>query len=230
MRRKLISFLTIAIMLTALLAISPAVDPVEAAAKAPPATGKWKNILNKYRYNKKVNHLVFVRYSGRNNTTLTLYRKGKDNIWYQVLHCKAYVGQNGIDKVKEGDRKTPTGTFSLETPFGIQKNPGSKMKYTKVNSNHYWCGDKKNYNKMINIKTVPHKCRGEHLINYTKQYAYAMNIGYNKAGKYKKGSAIFLHCYGYNNYTLGCVAVSKSNMKKIIQTCSPGTRICIYRK
>ena len=230
MKKRIISFVTIAIMLCTVFAVVPAMEPAEAAAKAPPAKGKWKTILNKYRNNKNVKELVFVRYNGRNNTTLTLYKRGKDKKWYQVLHCKAYVGQNGINKVKEGDRKTPTGTFSLETPFGILKNPGSKMRYTKVTSNHYWCGDRSHYNKMINIKRTPHRCRGEHLIRYTKQYAYAMNIGYNKAGKYGKGSAIFLHCFGYNNYTLGCVAVSKGNMKKIIQTCEPGTKICIYKK
>ena len=230
MKKRIISFLTIAVMLAASFAVIPSIDRAEAAAKAPQATGKWKTILNKYRNNKNVKELVLVRYNGRNNTTLTLYKKGKDKKWYQVLHCKAYVGQNGINKTREGDKKTPTGDFSLSTPFGIQKSPGSKMKYTKINKDHYWCGDKIKYNKLINIKQVRHKCRGEHLIRYTKQYAYAMNIGYNAAGTYKKGSAIFLHCFGYNNYTLGCVAVSKDNMKKIIQTCEAGTRICIYKK
>ena len=230
MKRKLISFLTIAVMFTSLLAILPAVDTAEAAAKAPQAKGKWKKLLNKYRNNENVNELVFVRYNGRNGTTLTLYHKGKDKKWYQQLHCKAYVGQNGINKKKEGDRKTPTGTFSLEQPFGILKNPGSKMKYIKVNKHLYWCGDKKHYNKMIDVRKRPHRCRGEHLINYTKQYAYAMNIGYNKKGTYGKGSAIFLHCFGYSNYTLGCVAVSKENMKTLLKKCGKGTKICIYKK
>ena len=230
MKKKFISFITIAVMLCSLFAILPAMDTAEAAAKAPPATGKWKRMLNKYRNNKSVSKLVFVRYNGRNGTTLTIYRKGKDRKWYQELHCKAYVGQNGLDKKREGDRRTPTGTFDLEKPFGVLKNPGSKMKYTKVNTNHYWCGDRAHYNRFINIKKYPHKCRGEHLIRYSRQYAYAMNISYNKKGTYGKGSAIFLHCFGYTNYTLGCVAVSKANMKKIIRTCGKGTKICIYRK
>ena len=230
MKRKLITFLTIAVMLIASFAMVPAVDTVDAASKAPPATGKWKNLLNKYRNDSKVNQVVFVRYDGRNNTTLTLYRKNKDKLWYQQLHCKAYVGQNGIDKKKEGDRRTPTGTYTLEKPFGILKDPGSKMKYTRINRNLYWCGDKKFYNKMIDIRKHPHKCRGEHLINYTKQYAYSMNISYNKKGTYGKGSAIFLHCYGYNNYTLGCIAVSKKNMKTLLKKVGKNTKICIYKK
>ena len=230
MKKRTISALTIVVMLIASLAILPATDTAEAAAKAPKATGKWKTLLNKYRSDAKVRQIVFVRYNGRNKTTLTLYKKGKDNKWYQSLHCKAYVGQNGLGKVKEGDRRTPTGEFDLEQPFGILKDPGSKMKYTRVNKHLYWCGDRSHYNKMLDIRQYPHKCRGEHLINYKKQYAYAMNISYNSAGVYGKGSAIFLHCFGSSRYTLGCVAVSKANMKKIIRTCNAGTKICIYKK
>lgn len=230
MKKKLVSILTIAVMLIASFAVMPNVDAADAASKAPPAKGKWKKLLNKYRNNRNVKQLVFVRYDGRNNTTLTLYQKGKDRKWYQKLHCKAYVGQNGINKKREGDRRTPTGTFSLEKPFGILKDPGSKMKYTKVNRYLYWCGDRKHYNRMVDVRKHPHRCNGEHLINYTRQYAYSMNIGYNKKGTYKKGSAIFLHCFGYNNYTLGCVAVSKANMKTLIRKCGKGTKICIYKK
>lgn len=150
--------------------------------------------------------------------------------WEKVLSCDAYTGQNGIDKVKEGDRKTPTGVFTLTHAFGVEKDPGSKMDYIKLNKNHYWCGDRDHYNQMIDIRDYPHNCRGEHLVNYTKQYAYAMAMNYNKSCTYGKGSAIFLHCTGYNAYTLGCVAVSKNNMKKILQTCGNNTKICIYRK
>lgn len=230
MRRKLISFLTVAIMLSTLFAVVPALDPSDAATKAAPAKGKWKTILNKYRDNRNVKQLVFVRYNGRNNTTLTLYKKNNKKIWYQVLNCKAYVGQYGINKKREGDRRTPTGEFNLERPFGTLNNPGSKMPYTKLNKYLYWCGDKKHYNRMIDIRKYPHKCRGEHLIKYSKQYAYAMNISYNSKGTYGKGSAIFLHCFGNARYTLGCVAVSKANMRTIIRNCEKGTRICIYKK
>ena len=107
--------------------------------------------------------------------------------------------------------------------------PDSKMQYTKINKHHYWCADKR-YNQIVDLREKPHSCSGEHLIDHTKQYAYAMNIGYNNSGEKGKGFAIFLHCFGYYKYTLGCVAVSKTNMIKILQTCGDGTMICIYRK
>jgi len=189
----------------------------------------WKKIQKKYSRNSKVRELIFVKYKGNSKATLYLYKKNNKNQWKQVLKCKAYTGSRGIDKKREGDRKTPTGDFAITHAFGIKSNPGSKMKYLKVNKNHYWCADRY-YNKLVDVSKQKHSCSGEHLINYTKQYAYAMNIGYNTAGKKGKGSAIFLHCFGYYKYTLGCVSVSEKNMIKIMRTCEPGTRICIYRE
>lgn len=190
----------------------------------------WDALKEKYRDKEKVKELAFVKYKGNSKATFVLFKKDENSEWNKVLSCKAYVGQNGIDKVKEGDRKTPTGSFKLTCAFGIKDDPGSAMKYTKVNKYLWWCGDKEYYNTMIDIREKPHDCRGEHLINYTKQYAYSMNIGYNTRGEYLKGSAIFLHCFGYYNYTLGCVAVSEENMKTILQTCEKNSRICIYWK
>ena len=61
----------------------------------------------------------------------------------------------------------------------------------------------------------------EHLIDYPKQYEYAIYIEYNVDGeKYEdgigKGSAIFLHCLGDKGYTGGCVAISKEDMLFIL--------------
>lgn len=225
MKKQLICALIIAVFCVTALAVVPNLDPAFAAKPT-----KWTNLQKKYQKDPKVKELVFVKYNGRNKTYLYMYKKNKKNQWKKVLSCKAYVGQYGINKVREGDRRTPTGDFPLEQPFGILKNPGSIMPYTQVNQYLYWCGDRSHYNKMVDIRTYPHKCRGEHLKDYPKQYAYAMNIGYNPKGEWGKGSAIFLHCFGYARYTLGCVAVSQKNMKKILKTVEPGSRICIYKK
>lgn len=225
MRKQLICALIIAVFCVTTFAVLPDADPAF-AAKA----NKWTTLQKKYQKNPQVKELVFVKYNGRTRTTLYLYRKNKKNKWKKVLSCRAYVGQYGINKQREGDRRTPTGDFPLEQPFGILADPGSIMPYTQVSKYLYWCGDRKHYNKMIDIRKSPHNCRGEHLLDYPKQYAYAMNIGYNLQGEYDKGSAIFLHCFGHANYTLGCVSVSRKNMKKILKTVEPGARICIYRK
>lgn len=191
------------------------------------AKNQWAYLLERYKTNSKVKQLVFVKYKGNSKARVVLYRK-QAATWKKVLSCGANVGKNGIGKKREGDKKTPTGTFDLPIAFGIQKNPGTKLPYTKVKSYHYWCSDKSYYNQMIDIRTHAHTCSGEHLIDYKGYYDYGIFIGYNKAGDYPKGSAIFLHCQKRREPTSGCISVSKANMKKILRTVSKGAKICIY--
>ena len=190
---------------------------------------KWEALLLKYKGNKKVNDLIFVKYKGSSKAEVLYYKK-KSGTWKKMLSCKGYVGKKGINKKKEGDKKTPTGTFCITGAFGIKQNPGAKISYTKVTSSLYWCGDKKYYNQLVDVKKKPHKCSGEHLIRYKGYYDYGLFLDFNKEGKFKKGSAIFMHCKKKNSYTAGCIAVSKTSMKKIIQNIDKGTKICIYKK
>lgn len=190
---------------------------------------RWSKLLAKYENNGKVRQLVFVKYTGGSSAEVCMYNKTAAG-WNCILKCFGYVGQNGIGKQKEGDRKTPTGTFSLTQAYGIKADPGAKMSYVKVNRYLYWCGDSQYYNQLIDVREKPHTCHGEHLIDYVPQYNYGMFLDYNKKCVYKKGSAIFLHCTGSKKYTGGCVAVSEKNMIKIIQNAEAGAKICIYKK
>jgi L,D-peptidoglycan transpeptidase YkuD (ErfK/YbiS/YcfS/YnhG family) len=61
-------------------------------------------------------------------------------------------------------------------------------------------------------------------------YSYGMMLSYNKENSYKKDYAIFLHCYSGRKYTLGCIAIPKKCIKKVIRNSEKGTRICIYKK
>lgn len=188
---------------------------------------KWNKLLDKYETDPSVNQLIFVQYQGGTRAQVILYNKVND-IFKQIMRCQGYVGRNGINKVREGDAKTPTGTFGFTRAFGIKTNPGSKIKYQKLNPYLYWCGDKTWYNQMVDVRKKKHNCSGEHLINYTPHYNYALALDYNKEGIYKKGSAIFLHCTGSSPYTGGCIAVSEANMIKILQTVDKNAKICIY--
>ena len=75
------------------------------------------------------------------------------------------------------------------------------MPYVRVNQYLYWCGDSYMYNRLVDIRKHPHKCAGEHLIDYTQCYAYGMFLDYNSTNTPGKGSAIFLHCKGNSGYT-----------------------------
>lgn len=188
---------------------------------------RWSKLLDKYYNNKKVKQLVFVKYTGGSKAKVMMYSKRADE-WKCILECQGYVGQKGINKRKEGDRKTPAGVFNLTEAFGIKENPGTSMPYIDINKHLYWCADKEYYNQLIDVRETPHKCNGEHLIDYVPQYNYGMILNYNSKNIYKKGSAIFLHCKGKKPYTLGCIAVSEKCMIKILKNAEPGTKICIY--
>lgn len=190
--------------------------------------GRWDKLLNKYAGNDDVRQLVFVKYTGGSKAKVEMYKK-TENKWKLFLECQGYVGKKGIGKTKEGDKKTPTGVFNLTYAFGIKDNPGTSMPYTNVNKYLYWCSDKKYYNQLIDIREKPHKCNGEHLLDYVPQYNYGIVLDYNSKCTYKKGSAIFLHCKGKASYTAGCIAVSQKNMVKIMKNIEPGAKICIYK-
>lgn len=84
---------------------------------------------------------------------LTVYQ-AKDGKYEEVFGCPAVVGKNGPGKQSEGDTKTPLGTWTIGEAYGINDDPGSKIKYTKVTEDMYWCAtgsNGKNYNKLIYI-------------------------------------------------------------------------------
>ena len=171
--------------------------------------------------------IVLVSYQGGSSATLSVHEK-KDGFWKQLWSTSAYVGRNGINKTREGDKRTPTGTFNLTTPFGILSDPGANMPYLKVTNQHYWCDDSSSpyYNQLVNV-SITGRVSGEHLISYSPNYNYCMFIDYNAEGEPGKGSCIFLHCFGSNSYTAGCVAIAQSRMIDIIRWALPGVKIVI---
>ena len=178
----------------------------------------------------ETSQIVLVDYQSGSKARLSVHEK-KNGVWKELASCTAYLGSKGIGKTKEGDRKTPTGTFNLTQPFGIKADPGANMPYTKVTKYHYWCGTSSSeyYNQLVDMRKVDRKNKSsdEHLISYGSVYNYCMFIDYNAEGTPGKGSCIFLHCTGKNKYTAGCIAVSESMMKKIIQWAKPGAKIVI---
>lgn len=218
---------------------------------------RWKDIQQDY-LNTKTDRLIFVKYKGGSKATVEMWKKVSkkvkapegsaatqetaetaedtgcqlENQWKKIISCKAYIGRNGLNKKKQGDRKTPMGIYNITMAFGRKKSPGTAgISYTKLKKYHYWSAEKTTYNKFIDIRKLGRKrMSGEHLINYNPEYNYALAIDYNRKCIYLKGSAIFLHCMGKKAYTMGCVAVSEKNMKTIVKNTTKRTKICIYKK
>ncbi len=176
------------------------------------------------------NQIVLVDYESGSKARLSIHEK-QSGLWKEVYSCTAYLGSNGIGKTREGDKKTPTGTFNLTQPFGIKADPGASQPYTQVTKYHYWCGSSGSpyYNQMVDMRQTDRKCTSsdEYLIDYKGVYNYCMFIDYNKDGEEGKGSCIFLHCLGSKKSTAGCIAIPEAVMKQVIRWAKPGAKIVI---
>lgn len=192
------------------------------------AATRWQQLLEKYENNSTVDHLIFIKYKNKANAEFNMYEK-TDTGWKRIIKCNAYVGKKGIDKKRAGDLKTPTGTYNITLGFGLKSNPGTQITYKKINKYMYWSARKKDYNQLVDCRKSP-GVYGEHLIEYKPHYNYALAMDFNKKGVYSKGSAIFLHCTGKNNYTHGCIAIKEKYMKKVMKNVTNKTKICIYKK
>ncbi len=149
--------------------------------------------------------------------------------WNRIIDVSATVGQNGIDKVQEGDRKTPTGLYRFTMVMGIADNPGTILPYTKITNSMYWCGGVNYYNQFIDESRQEHNCdkrNDEHLIDYTNAYQYLAAFDFNADNVYGKGSAIFLHCMT-GSYTAGCVGIPYDDMKEMMHRIDTDTVIII---
>lgn len=208
----------------------------ETAGNASTPSPEWVTNLPQAK-DSGTKQMLIVAASGMSKTTckVSMHERDSEGNWIQILSVNGYVGKKGMvldaDR-KEGCGKTPIGVYRFNAAFGIANDPGCAIPYTKVNNNLYWSGDMRegmHYNEMVNIKDVPNldKKSSEHLIEYTKSYQYCLNISFNEECTIGRGSAIFLHCYGNNKYTAGCVAIPKDAMVKVMKRVSPDCVVII---
>lgn len=173
---------------------------------------------------KDADQLFVVAAVGETTAYVSMHEKDADGNWKQILTTPGYIGKYGLGKTKEGDAKTPVGTYHFNYAFGIADDPGCVFPYQKVTEDDYWSGDQRDgyhYNEMVSIKDLPdlNTDDSEHIIEYNYHYQYCMNISWNENGEAGKGSAIFLHCLGPSKpYTGGCVAIPQDKVITAMQT------------
>lgn len=149
----------------------------------------------------------------------------------KIFEIEAFLGRNGVTiNKKEGDLKTPIGTFNLGIAFGmhdIQKE--LKIPYIQINKDLYWVDDvnSRYYNQLVDIQKISKDWKSaEHLSDYPRQYEYAMEIKTNPENIPGNGSAIFLHC-SVQKPTAGCVAIEKEKMLEILKNIKENALISI---
>lgn len=176
--------------------------------------------------------LIVVDITIGSNAILTMHEKNAKGVWEQTLDEAAFIGKNGPGKTKEGDLKTPLGTFGFNDALGINDDPGCAYDYTKVNDTHYWVGDSNSdrYNTLVSTDeyTDFDKDESEHIVDYPNAYKYILNTTYNDERIPNKGSAIFLHCYREERtYTGGCISIPLEKMEYVMQNVVQDTKIII---
>lgn len=142
-----------------------------------------------------------------------------------------HVGRGGVappGAKREGDLRTPSGTYTLGRGFGQRANPGVSFRWTMVDSQDVWVDDPQSslYNSWQRKPVNGRWASAEDL--KVPSYVYAQVIDYNTARVPYRGSAIFLHV-DRGSGTLGCVSLPTTSLLKVMRWERPGARIVIRR-
>ena len=132
----------------------------------------------------------------------------------------ARVGTRGIaapGAKREGDGRTPSGTYGIGFFFGVEANPGVTYPYRHAYPYDYWDDDSASsrYNEWVDSQTASPGRDPEPMHN-TPAYDYAAVISYNTAREPGLGSAIFLHA-GTGGPTAGCVSLPGTQLLEVLR-------------
>jgi len=136
----------------------------------------------------------------------------------------ARVGYNGVarpGRKREGDGKTPSGTYGLSFFFGVQSDLGFAFPFRHAYSYDYWDDDPSSprYNEWIDARKQKPGADPEPM-HQVPAYDYAAVIAYNTARVPGRGSAIFLHV-GTGTSTAGCVSLPRAELIKLLRWLKP---------
>jgi L,D-peptidoglycan transpeptidase YkuD (ErfK/YbiS/YcfS/YnhG family) len=164
---------------------------------------------------------------GTTYATVRVYQlSGSSNTkWVQVMGpWTARVGRNGVAKPgakREGDGKTPSGTYGFSFFFGVDASPGVHFSYRHAYTYDYWDDDPASprYNEWVDTRTQ-NAGRAPEPLHNVPAYNYAAVIAYNTARTPGLGSAIFLHV-GTGGPTAGCVSLPTADLLKVLRWLNP---------
>ena len=216
----------IMMILTLATSLAGTANNAQGQAATYPDSPKWVAELGK---EKDATQLFVVAAVGQTTAYISMHEKDKNGKWKEIMTTPGYIGKKGLGKTKEGDSKTPQGTFHFDAAFGIAADPGCAIPYHKVTKDDYWSGDPREgyaYNQLVSIKDYPgldvKNKNTEHIIDIETEYQYCLNISYNEDCVPGVGGAIFLHCFGkIKPFTGGCVAIPEDCMIEVMRHVKP---------
>jgi L,D-peptidoglycan transpeptidase YkuD (ErfK/YbiS/YcfS/YnhG family) len=136
----------------------------------------------------------------------------------------ARVGYNGIagpGKKREGDGRTPSGTYGFSFYFGVKPGNGFSFPFRHAFRYDYWDDDPASalYNEWVDTRRHNAGANPEPM-HQVPAYDYAAVIAYNTSRTPGLGSAIFLHV-GTGGSTAGCVSLPRAELLKVLHWMLP---------
>jgi L,D-peptidoglycan transpeptidase YkuD (ErfK/YbiS/YcfS/YnhG family) len=154
---------------------------------------------------------------------LTAYQR-EGGRWRRVFGpWVAWIGRNGMappGAKREGDGRTPSGTFGFGFFFGVDPNPGVRFPYRGVDASDFWDDDPSSslYNLWVDDRDANPGADPEPMD--VSAYDYGAVIAYNTARTPGLGSAIFLHI-NIGTPTAGCVTLPVGELLEILRWLNP---------
>ena len=164
---------------------------------------------------------------------MTILIKNKHTLQVDDFRFRCCIGKKGsTSNKKEGDKKTPKGTFEIENLYfrkDRKKKPLTLLNCIEIKKNMGWCDDArfpKKYNKLFQIEK---KIRHEKLIRKDHKYDFLIPIKYN----FKKpitglGSCIFIHLTKDYKATAGCIALKEKDFLIMLKIIKKSSKIKIF--
>ena len=164
---------------------------------------------------------------------MTIFVKNKHTLQIDEFKFSCCIGEKGsTSNKKEGDKKTPRGTFEIGNLYyrkdRIDK-PTTLIKCVKIKKEMGWCDDihfPKKYNRPIKIKK---KIKHEKLKRKDYKYDFLIPIKYNfKKPVTGRGSCIFIHLSKDYKPTAGCIALKEKDFLIMLKLIKKNSKIKIY--
>jgi len=163
---------------------------------------------------------------------MTILVKNKHTLLIDEFQFRCCIGKKGLTKnKKEGDKKTPKGTFEIENLYYRRDRLGkpiTSLKCIEIKKDMGWCDDiyaHKKYNKRIKIEK---KFRHEKLKREDYKYDLLIPIKYNfKRPISGLGSCIFIHLTKDYRPTAGCIALKKKDFLIMLKLINKDSKIKI---
>lgn len=171
--------------------------------------------------------MIEVVNSGYGETSATLRAFAKrDGKWRQVFGpWFANIGYNGFappGAKREGDGRTPSGSYGFSFFFGVDRKPsGIHYPWRHAYSYDYWDDDPTSprYNEWVDTRRHSAGRDPEPMVDLPS-YEDAAVIAYNVDRVPGRGSAIFLHVT-HHDATTGCVSVARPRLLALLRWLEP---------